>query len=651
MTLIKSLDRPMPNILPTTVPASGRFRSPKMKSRPAALGILRVCVYALLVAITATLLTPAPGLADWVKDAKEAAIKYADDKKDEFVKDQAKAAILALYKKLYRSSADLALSRTLTSVAISAPELNKLMNDVGEAYASGDPEKQREASQKVAVSFGQQLSKLASNSKTRQQLGAIIGSADKVKEVSAVLGNVAAGTDEGRRAAAQYVGQVLINLTPGAGIVGFYQSAYGAMKYANNAYVDSKIEDLYTDYKNGKLSRDGLIAQLESGTAGYHYVIENRRKELEREKIAAIGDAAGAASERVREHLTKTTQEEIIANILASFDGRIAKEKKDAAGKAARDKALKEAQTILTELDWAAKGREGSDWYKKTPVNLDKFTSIVRDKLKADGVLDPNNPLHVKLMSKAASVAMIHGKNSKEYAKVLDELKDARDRTIEVNKGPPCPNGSPTQALASRLWQKGGQLVAHKKVAAALPLLKQSLEFCPDEARAAQLAELTKLSEPAPQEFDGSYAGKATFTTGDWKTRRAVTASLTLRVENSVVTGTMTSREPQSEGRADIVRNADISGHLSVDGRLTATMQGKSALEKYRETEKNILTKEGMDAVGDIIIGGLVMTYSFEGSFTGEISDGRGAGNFSATRLGETPRPNHVVGSWKASRK
>ncbi len=544
-----------------------------MKPQPAALGIMRVCVYALLVAITATLLTPAPAFADWVKDAKDATIKYADDKKDEFVKDQAKAAILALYKKLYRSSADLALSRTLASVAISVPELNKLMNDVAEAYASGDPEKQREAAQKVAVSFGQQLSRLASNSKTRQQLGAIIGSADKVKEVSAVLGNVAAGTDEGRRAAAEYVGQVLINLTPGAGIVGFYQSAYGAMKYANNEYVDSKIEDLYRDYKNGKLSRDGLITQLESGTAGYHYVIENRRKELEQEKIAAIGAAAGAASERVREHLTKTTQEEIIANILASFDGRIANEKKDAAGKAERDKALKEAETILTELDWAAKGRHGSDWYDKTPVNLDKFTSIVRDKLKADGVLDPNNPLHVKLMSKAASTAVIYGKNSKEYRKVRDELAEAKKSVIEASKGAPCLAGSPTEALAARLWRKGKQLAAAGKTSAALPVLKQSLEFCPDEERAKYLAALAKPETPGPQEFDGSYTGTVKITSR-FNIKYSEQSSLRLTVKGNQVSGSFMHK--QIFDHSVVSRQGTISGRVAEDGQITATATGRS---------------------------------------------------------------------------
>jgi hypothetical protein len=524
-----------------------------------------------LVAITAMLLAPSPGFADWVKDAKDAAVKYADEKKDEFVKDQAKAAILALYKKLYRSNADLALSRTLTSVAISAPELNKLMNDVAEAYASGDPEKQREASQKVAVSFGQQLSRLASNSKTRQQLGAIIGSADKVKEISAVLGNVAAGTDEGRRAAAEYVGQVLINLTPGAGIVGFYQSAYGAMKYANNQYVDSKLEQLYKAYKTG--DRELLLEQLRAGTGGYGYVIENRRKELEQEKAAASGDAAGAASEAVRERLTKTTQDEVISNIFASFDGRIAKEKKDAAEKAERDKALKEAETILAELDWAAKGRDGSDWYEKTPVNPKKFTSLVRDQLKADGVLDPDNPLHVKLMSKAASTAVVYGHNSKEYRDVLEELAEAKKNVIEVNKSAPCLDGSPTEALALRLWRKGKLLVAAGKTSTALPLLQQSLEFCPDEDRAKYLATLGKPEMPAVQEFDGTYAGTIKITS-PFNVKYSEQSSLRLTVKGGQLSGSFTHR--QIFGDSVVSRQGAISGRVSDDGRIKATATGKS---------------------------------------------------------------------------
>lgn len=635
-----------------------------MKSQPAALGIMRVCVYALLVAIPATLLTPAPGLADWVKDAKDAAIKYADDKKDEFVKDQAKAAILALYKKLYRSSADLALSRTLASVAISAPELNKLMNDVAEAYASGDPEKQREAAQKVAVSFGQQLSRLASNSKTRQQLGKIIGSADKVKEVSAVLGNVAAGTDAGRRAAAEYVGQVLINLTPGAGIVGFYQSAYGAMKYANSEYVDSKIEDLYRDYKNGKLSRDGLITQLESGTAGYHYVIENRRKDLEGEKIAGIGDAAKAASERVKEHLTKTTDEEVIRNITASFDGRIAKEKKDAAGKAERDKAQKEAETILAELDWAAKGRHGSDWYEKTPVNLGKFTSVVRDRLKADGVLDPNNPLHVKLMSKAASVAVIHGNKSKAYANVLEELSETRKSILEANKGARCLDGSPTQALAARLWWKGRQLVAEKKVTAALPLLTQSLEFCPDEARAAQLAELTKLAkaptETTTREFDGTYAGTMGFRVS---AKLAIEGSLILTIKNGQVSGTFTSRPAERVFTDGVVtREGTISGRVSEDGHLTATFTGKSRVTwttplpsgaSPGDRPGEAISKDQNRALTGThrAFGEMLNNYSLEGTLEGNLADKTASGSLAMRRATGFVSKTPMSGTWEASRK
>ena len=614
-----------------------------MKSRRSTLGIMHAYGYVLLAAITATLLTPAPGLADWAKDAQEAAIKYADDKKDEFVKDQAKAAILALYKKLYRSSADLGLSRTLASVAISAPELNKLMNDTAEAYASGDPEKIREASEKVAVSFGQQLSKLASNSQTRKQLGAIIGSADKVKELSGVLGQVAAGTDEGRREAAKYVGETLISLTPAAGVVGFYQTAYGVMKYANDEFIDSNIEDLYRDYKSGKLSEAGLKEQL--GRAPYDYIVRDKIKELREEKTAGIADAAKQASDALKEHLTRTTDAEVIRNIVASFDGRVDKERQDKAAATEREKAKKEAENILEKLNDVASQRHGSNWDKTRSYDLDRFTKMVRDALKTDGVLDPNNPLHVKLVSKAASTALVygkvHGKNSKEYTKVLDELAATKKSVIEGNKGAPCLDRSPTEALAARLWRKGKQLVAAGKTSAALPVLKQSLEFCPDEDRAKYLAALGKPETPGPQEFDGTYAGEITFKTYDMKTPLTLTGSMTLTIKDEVVTGAMMSRQHQPGGaEGDAVRKGDISGRVSPEGRITATVKGKSAMEitpggKREKAIENIVAWAGL-------------SYSFEGSFTGQVSDGQGSGNFSATRLG---RPNNLVGTWKASRK
>jgi hypothetical protein len=287
------------------------------------------------------------------------------------------------------------------------------------------------------------------------------------------------------------------------------------------------------------------------------------------------------------------------------------------------------------------------------PINLDKYTSIVRDHLKGDGVLDPNNPLHVKLMSKAASTALIHGVKSKEYAKVLAELEAAEKSMIETSKGAPCLDGSPTQALASRLWQKGTQLANAGKISTALPLLKQSLEFCPDDEHAAQLATLSKAPTVTAQAYDGSYVGKLTFTTRDWKRPPTLTGSITLNIKDNVVTGVVSSREPGRDGHAEIVRKADISGRVSSDGRITATIKGKST-QTYRTDPDHSHGPAQVTKTFSNVISQLMMNYSFAGSFIGEISDDQGAGKVSATRLGDKPpwpSPNYLVGTWNMSRK
>ena len=537
------------------------YRGPVLRTLP-------VPVCALLVAMAATLFAPAPSYADWRKDAKEAAIKYADDKKNEIVKEQAKAAVFALYKKLYsvRSGASRTLSRALAEVAISAPELNELANEAAEAYGSGDPDKIREASEKVAVKFGEQISRLASNPETRKVLGSIIGSADTVKELSGVLGQVAAGTDEGRREAAKYVGETLISLTPAAGVVGFYQTAYGVMKYANDEFIDSNIEDLYRDYKSGKLSEAGLKEQL--GRAPYDYIVTDKINELREEKTAGIADAAKQASDALKEHLTRTTDAEVIRNIVASFDGRVDKERQDKAAATEREKAQKEAENILEKLNDVASQRHGSDWHKTRSYDLDRFTKTVRDALKADGVLDPNNPVHVKKMSEVLSTAMVHGKGSKAHTKLLGELEEIKKDVIETNKGANCTGDTP--ALASRLWQKGRQLVAAKKAAEAIPVLKQSLEICPDEQRAAQLAELIKLAKAptATQEFDGAYVGQVK------SDHPRTEGSLQLTVKAGQVSGSFVHKILLS-GSYITIQGA-ISGRVSEDGRITATLTGRS---------------------------------------------------------------------------
>lgn len=320
---------------------------------------VQTCRSAVPIAAIATLFATVPAFADWREEAQKAAIKFGDEKKDELIKERSKEAILALYGKLYKSGADPALSRALAEVALSAPELNKLAEETADAHASGDPDKIREAAEKVAVNLGQQLTRLASKQQTRKQFEAVIGKADKVREISEVLGNAASGTAEGRRAAEQYVGQALIDMTPAAGVVGFYQGAYGAMKYANDKYVDRKVEEFYQAYRKAdEEGRKFLIEQVSVGQGGFGYVVRDRMMELKQQKDAAIADASGTVGEQMRERM-KPTAEDAVADIVSSFDLRIDKERKDAAIATEREKAQAEAGYMLKELDRVSSERNG----------------------------------------------------------------------------------------------------------------------------------------------------------------------------------------------------------------------------------------------------------------------------------------------------
>ena len=123
-------------------------------------------------------------------------------------------------------------------------ELLDLAEQTADAYASGDSEKMQEASEKVALKFGEELTSLASNPATRDKLNELLGKADTVKEVAQALGNATAGTASGRKAAAEYVGEALIGLTPAAGVIGFYKTAVGAMEYVEGQYKDLTVEEI-----------------------------------------------------------------------------------------------------------------------------------------------------------------------------------------------------------------------------------------------------------------------------------------------------------------------------------------------------------------------------------------------------------------------
>ncbi len=563
-----------------------------------------------ILALSAVLFAPAPARADWRKDAKEAAIKYGDQKKDELIKAQSKAAIIALYKKLYsaKSGISRSSSHALAEVAMSAPELEKLAEDTANAYGSGDPDKIREASETVAVKFGEQLARLGSNAETREKLGSLIGKADKVREISQALGNAASGTAAGKRAAAEYVGQALIGLTPAAGVIGFYQSAYGAMKYAKGEYTDSKIEDLYKAYKNGDAAaRELLLDQMRAGTAGYDYVVGDRRRELEEQKRVAIGDAADSAGDALLGHLTRTTEEEIIGSIVASFDSRLAKEREDKARKAASEKAQQDAESILAELESAMETKYGGR-VKDNPYNLDRFLGVVHDKFNEMPELDVNNSRDLKLMSRTLSAGLVFGRNSKEYAAATAALEQARADALAINKGSPCTTGSDTERLAGRLWQQGNQLASAGKAAEGLPMLKQSLDYCPDARRAAQVAALERMITETPATLDGTYSGPVGGAAG---------GTITFVVSGNSVSGNITGAY-----RGDAI-SGSLSGTVGADGAMNTAVTGILAVAKGKSRYRFAGTLSGR-------VNGLAGTAS--GSWSAKNKYGNAAGHWSGAR-------------------
>jgi hypothetical protein len=572
---------------------------------------LSLMVGCLLSAVATALFASLPARADWRQDAKEAALKYADQKKDELIKSQSKAAIVALYKKLYaaKSKINPSASRALAEVAMSAPDLEKMAEDMADAYGSGDPEKIRAASETVAVKFGEQLARLGSNAESRALLGSMIGKADKVKEISQALGNAASGTAAGKRAAAEYVGQALIGLTPAAGVVGFYQASIGAMKYAKGEYTDSKVEDLYKAYKNGDATaRELILDQVRAGTGGYGYVIDERRRDLEAQRQAAIGDAADSAGDALRERLTKTTEDEIIGSIVASFDSRLAKEREDKTRMMASEKAQKEAESVLAELENVVEAKYGAKGMKDNPYNLEKFVSVVHDQFKDVPELDPNNPLDLKLMSKTISTGLVYGRDSKEYAAAKASLQQARAAALALNKGSPCTTGSDTQRLAIALWQQGKQLAAAGKTTEGLSKLKQSLDYCPDAKRAAQVAALEKLATDASATLDGTYSGPVGGAAG---------GTITFVVSGNSVSGNIVGAY-----KGDAI-SGSLSGTVSADGAMNTAVTGTLLVAKGKSSYRFAGTLSGR-------VNGAAGTAG--GSWSAKNKYGNAAGNWNGAR-------------------
>lgn len=422
------------------------------------------------------------------EDAKKAVLKYAESQTREAIKAHSKAAITALYKRLYESGANRSLSKKSADVAQSTEEINQLAEAAVDAFSSNDPKKVQAAAETMAITLGNRMATFAKTPAGRRHLAYIMGKAGDIKEISGLLG--ASGTKHGNRAIAKYAGQALINLTPAASAVALYQSTYGAMKYANDQFVSSGVEDLYQIYKKDPKHGIENVNLLLYAGKGYGYIVRDRKKELRENNMEVIDDAAGNASPALIRHLTNATDDEVRIKILETFKKRHEKEKQDAIIKAKQKNFQEEAEAVLQTLSAVASNNVGKNWYEKHQWQLADFTDRVRKALLQDGVLDPHKISHIKAMSRAKAICLIYNRNSPECKAALEKIKKLRNDNLRHNLDGQCLGDAPR--LAKSLKEKGYRLLKRGKPQLAFKYMRTSLKACHDSKFQKELSKLEK---------------------------------------------------------------------------------------------------------------------------------------------------------------
>jgi hypothetical protein len=275
------------------------------------------------------------------------------------------------------------------------------------------------------------------------------------------------------------------------------------MKFVKDRYVDDNIEDLYQHYKAARGSGDDDAAAAQAlGDVDktldkpiYAAIVRDQMAELRQEKTKAIADALGSVDAKLRDHLTGVSDQEVKNSVVASFEGRFDKERNAADVAQKRATAQDQAEEILKELNSVGDERypmvdKRSVWFEKAPIDLDKFPSMVRDRIIEDGVLDPDNLADLKAMAHALATELLYNQQSPQYAEQLKLIKDREDSLLKTMTGAPCLRDTDVQRLADRLWRKGDRLVAAGKADAARDAFKLSLSYCQDADRSAWLAGL-----------------------------------------------------------------------------------------------------------------------------------------------------------------
>ncbi|MCC5872350.1 MAG: hypothetical protein JJU22_08155 [Gammaproteobacteria bacterium] len=387
--------------------------------------------------------------ATMLEDARKAAVAYADKRVQDEIKKQSKRAIIQLYRRLYGSGADKQLVRALGSVALSAKELDDLSRAGADAWASGDPGKVQDAAGQFSIALGKQLTRGLRDPQLRAGMLKLLDKPEKVIQLAGVIG-AAAGGDP--RAAQSYVGRALIALTPGANVFTAFETASQVMNYAHGKFVDAELEDLYQNLATGRTEEE--VREALSGR-GYTYIVGDKRRRLEAERRDALRFAEASTTPELFARLTRTSEDEVIEQIMASFSARLVQERREAAVAELRAQAQAEVDIILAQLDTVSYGRYGADWWEQRPRNLERFVLMVRERLAEDPVLDPNDPRDIRAMAFLLANGIVYGRRGEEYCEALQNFERLRLAIQGVPAPPPerlaglCgPPPTPTMVLA-----------------------------------------------------------------------------------------------------------------------------------------------------------------------------------------------------------
>ncbi|TVS05142.1 MAG: hypothetical protein EA407_02830 [Rhodobacteraceae bacterium] len=356
----------------------------------------------------------------WMQDAVDAGVAYADKKLQDELQKRARATIKAQYKKLLKAGADPTYARALGDLALSASEIDSLSKSLAQAWHSGDTDALRDASNKVSLAMGKQLTKGLSDPALRGHMRKALGSVDTVNQMATVLGSAAGGDPQ---AAAEFIGKTLIALTPGANVFSAAQTAIGVMRYAGGQFRDWRMEDLYADFASGQVTADDL--RMRMTLAGNAWIVRDQMSALRAQKTEDLRLAIGAADDALIAHLTQVSENDIIDSILTGFEARKAREAQERQNQAAAERARADAAEMINQLVMAC--QDAPRCQPQPPGTPDSFLDHVRRSLERDPVLSLDDQRDQRAMSRLIAVGIAHGTNSDAYRQALADFDRYRN--------------------------------------------------------------------------------------------------------------------------------------------------------------------------------------------------------------------------------